>query len=392
MNSKENFNNNMHFMKSKLSIRLKSRLNSSITTSINEYESKSNNNSNIFPQIIANISSFINSLWKFTRPHTIIGSIVSIVSLFLYASPIEKINTSLFYKSLFESMIPATLMNVYITGLNQITDVDIDKINKPYLPLASGEMSMSTGISVILISLLISSYLGTKSCSWPLQLTLLGSAFLGTIYSLPPFRLKRFPLLAALCILLVRGSLVNMGFLLQARMRLDDVPLSSNIITACTSQVDALLVTAFFAFFGVVIALMKDIPDVKGDKMNNISSFSVKVGPSRMFSIAWKMLAALLNISGIATLINTLSNINVNSLNNLNIMNMSSISSSISSSSSSMRIIGQLIASISLLALGNDVTTQAKKVNADASGAVFQYYMRIWNIFYACYLIIPLTR
>ena len=379
ISDKRKLNNNLHHMNKKLSSNLKFRLNSAITTSINQYESKSNDNSNLFVQIIENISSFTNSLWKFTRPHTIIGSIISIVSLFLYVSPIEMINTSTFYKALFESMIPAILMNIYITGLNQITDVDIDKINKPYLPLASGEMSMSTGISVVMVSLVIASYMGIQSNAWPLQLTLFGSAFLGTIYSLPPFRLKRFPLLAALCILVVRGSLVNMGFLLQARIRLSDVVLPSSIISACTSQIDAILVTAFFAFFGVVIALMKDVPDVKGDRMNSISSFSVKVGPSTMFSIAWKMLATLLKVSGIATLINTMKNVNISSVG-------------VTSGSNNIKIIGQLIASISLLVFGNDVTTQAKKVDADDPDAVFQYYMRIWNIFYACYLIIPLTR
>ena len=170
-----------------------------------------------------------------------------------------------------------------------------------------------------------------------------------------------------------------MGFLLQARIRLSDVVLPSSIISACTSQIDAILVTAFFAFFGVVIALMKDVPDVKGDRMNSISSFSVKVGPSTMFSIAWKMLATLLKVSGIATLINTMKNVNISSVG-------------VTSGSNNIKIIGQLIASISLLVFGNDVTTQAKKVDADDPDAVFQYYMRIWNIFYACYLIIPLTR
>ena len=40
---------------------------------------------------------------------------------------------------------------------------------------------------------------------------LANTGLLGTAYSLPPFRLKRFPILAAFCILVVRGSLVNLG-------------------------------------------------------------------------------------------------------------------------------------------------------------------------------------
>ncbi len=40
-------------------------------------------------------------------------------------------------------------MNICIVGLNQIFDVPIDRINKPYLPLASGEFSMCMGKSLV---------------------------------------------------------------------------------------------------------------------------------------------------------------------------------------------------------------------------------------------------
>lgn len=88
-------------------------------------------------------------------------------------------------------------MNLYITGLNQVTDIGIDKINKPYLPLASGHLSKSNGVRVVVGSLLLALF-NLNKMAWPLQCTLVGSALLGTVYSLPPFRLKRFPLLAAL--------------------------------------------------------------------------------------------------------------------------------------------------------------------------------------------------
>jgi homogentisate solanesyltransferase len=32
--------------------------------------------------------------------------------------------------------------NGYIVGINQIYDVDIDMVNKPFLPIAAGEMSL----------------------------------------------------------------------------------------------------------------------------------------------------------------------------------------------------------------------------------------------------------
>ena len=49
-----------------------------------------------------------------------------------------------------------------------------------------------------------------------LRSTLLLSALIGTVYSTGP-RLKRFPLFAALCILTVRGAVVNIGYVARAK-------------------------------------------------------------------------------------------------------------------------------------------------------------------------------
>jgi hypothetical protein len=98
-------------------------------------------------------------------------------------------------------------MNVYITGLNQLLDIEIDRINKPDLPLASGELSPFAGSLLVAGALVLSLGLGWWH-PWlstnALRITLLGSAVLGTLYSAPPFRLKRFPLLASACIITVR--------------------------------------------------------------------------------------------------------------------------------------------------------------------------------------------
>ncbi|KAL1333453.1 probable homogentisate phytyltransferase 1, chloroplastic isoform X4 [Arachis ipaensis] len=51
--------------------------------------------------------------------------------------------------SSFQAMVAALFMNIYIVGLNQLSDIEIDKINKPYLPLASGEYSVGTGVTIV---------------------------------------------------------------------------------------------------------------------------------------------------------------------------------------------------------------------------------------------------
>ena len=94
------------------------------------------------------------------------------------------------------------------------------------------------------------------------------------------------------CILVVRGSLVNMGFFLQAKASvLGEMltrPTSLASLGALCSEVwqqypEAVAVTSFFAVFGVVIALMKDVPDIRGDIEFKISSFSVQLGAKKMF-------------------------------------------------------------------------------------------------------------
>jgi homogentisate phytyltransferase/homogentisate geranylgeranyltransferase len=81
---------------------------------------------------------------------------------------------------LLQALIPALLMNICIVGMNQIFDVDIDKVNKPYLPLASGDWSLNTGISVAVGTGLVAVLLGLYIGSPPLLATLVGSLLLGS--------------------------------------------------------------------------------------------------------------------------------------------------------------------------------------------------------------------
>merc|ERR1712086_590406 len=85
---------------------------------------------------------------------------------------------------------------------------------------------------------------------------------LGTVYSLPPLRLKRFPLLAAASIVVVRGTLVNVGFYQHAISALSlRAPQS---VLSCLFDPRCALSSLYFGIFGIVIALMKDVPDVRG--------------------------------------------------------------------------------------------------------------------------------
>lgn len=114
-------------------------------------------------------------------------------------------------RALCVALVAALFANVSIVGLNQCFDIELDRVNKPYLPLASGEWSLSTGVAVVAVTgaaaVIVAAALGTV----PLLATVVGSLLLGVAYSvdLPILRWKYNPVAAAGCIITVRAVLVQ---------------------------------------------------------------------------------------------------------------------------------------------------------------------------------------
>jgi len=82
------------------------------------------------------MEALIGAIWKFVRPHTIRGTLLgttALVSKVLIENP-ELIQLSLFPRALL-GLFALLCGNGFIVGINQIYDVEIDKVNKPYLPI-----------------------------------------------------------------------------------------------------------------------------------------------------------------------------------------------------------------------------------------------------------------
>lgn len=154
---------------------------------------------------------------RFSRPHTVLGTTISVCSVTFVAACGAQLSHMLLV--LGEALIPAVLMNVGIVGLNQVYDKKIDMVNKSYLPLASGEFSSSSALLIVSLSVTCSLVLGVLSKSNALIFTLIVSLLLGVLYSVDwgLLRWKRYPILAATCIILVRAFAVHIGFFLHAR-------------------------------------------------------------------------------------------------------------------------------------------------------------------------------
>ena len=219
----------------------------------------------------------LRSFWKFSRPHTIIGTSLSVLALYLIS--LATTGNQITVTNL-EQMLAAWLAclcgNIYIVGLNQLCDVEIDRINKPHLPLAAKEFTMQQGQLIVVVNGILALAIAALSGVW-LFATVAVSLLIGTAYSLPPIRLKQFPFLAAFCILTVRGIIVNIGLFLHYGNKL-------NAREALNPYVWTL--TLFILLFTVAIAIFKDVPDLEGDRKYNINTFTLVIGKPAVFNLS----------------------------------------------------------------------------------------------------------
>ncbi|MAB85135.1 MAG: homogentisate phytyltransferase [Cryomorphaceae bacterium] len=210
--------------------------------------------------------------WRFSRPHTIIGSLLSTWSLyFMSAHPQAEVKNQIALFLL--TLISAIGCNLYIVCLNQLTDIEIDKLNKPHLPLASGEISRSTARVIIAVSALVS-VISAYSAGWLMFALVLIVGALGTAYSVPPLKFKKHHFGAAFSITLVRGVLVNILMFLHFQWE---------IAQTLEFPLYMLPLVLFMILFSIGIAWLKDIPDIKGDRNHGIETLAVNRGSRWVF-------------------------------------------------------------------------------------------------------------
>eukprot|EP00262_Sarcandra_glabra_P011453 TRINITY_DN2744_c0_g1_i1.p1 TRINITY_DN2744_c0_g1~~TRINITY_DN2744_c0_g1_i1.p1 ORF type:complete len:354 (-),score=49.17 TRINITY_DN2744_c0_g1_i1:71-1132(-) len=254
--------------------------------------------------LMKKVSEFKDAFWRFLRPHTIRGTALG------------------------------------------------STVNKPYLPIAAGDLTVQSAWFLVLsfaaTGLLI---VGLNFGSFITSLYILG-LFLGTIYSVPPFRLKRFPVAAFLIIGTVRGFLLNFGVYHATRAAL-------GLTFAWSSPVA--FITAFVTLFALVIAITKDLPDVEGDRKFQISTLATKLGVRNIAFLGSGLLLA--NYLG-------------------------AILAAVYMPQAFRRNL--LIPAHTILAFGLIFQAWALEQANYTKEAISGFYRFIWNLFYAEYIIFPL--
>lgn len=222
--------------------------------------------------------SAVGTLWRFSRPHTVVGSLISICTLYaMVCARAAEPRPAL----LAGALLIGVCCNIFIVGLNQLADVEVDRVNKPHLPLPAGELSRPQAWSIVLACLGLGLGLAFRVSPW--LFAVVGTASLiGWAYSMPPLHLKRHHVSAALAITIVRGLLVNLGgFLVYDHLVNGDVHVPP----------DLWMLTGFILAFGIAIAWFKDLPDMAGDACAGLGTLPLRTSP-RTTLIAGHVLVA----------------------------------------------------------------------------------------------------
>nr|GEU64397.1 homogentisate phytyltransferase 1, chloroplastic-like [Tanacetum cinerariifolium] len=161
--------------------------------------------------------------------------------------------TPSFFLGVLQAVIGGCLANLYVAGSNQLSDIHIDKVNKPHLPLPSGELSVESGIRITSLYAILGFCLGWSVESWHLRLCVFLWYAVGTAYS------------------------VNVsGACRDVQLDISRSALSYVVPSPCS-----------------VLVIFKDIPDVEGDKIDGIDSFACKFGPQALYCVEYLLVPFL---------------------------------------------------------------------------------------------------
>ncbi|HLQ67249.1 MAG TPA: UbiA family prenyltransferase [Candidatus Limnocylindrales bacterium] len=205
--------------------------------------------------------------WELARPFTLIAPALGMFTgsvIALGASPPIPLTPWIAAKIALGTLMAAVL-NAASNTLNQVTDLEADRINKPSRPIPSGRVAPYEAIR--LAGWLYAAAFVLASLVGP-QCTLLAgtAAVLTVMYSAPPFRLKAVPFLANAVIALPRGVLLKVAGWSCVRD---------------FGRTEPWYIGLIFGLFLLGATTTKDFADIRGDRAAGYRTLPVLLGPRR---------------------------------------------------------------------------------------------------------------
>jgi len=218
--------------------------------------------------------------WTFARPFTLVPPMVGIFSGSLIGYGASHAPFRLLHVTL--AVIAAAVLNAASNGLNQVCDLENDRINKPHRPLPSGSMTMREAWSFVGVTYLTA--LAMVAAVNLQTLVIYAIATLSTIaYSAPPLRLKRHPVGSNFTIALIRGGLLKVA--------------AWAAISTVLQSIEPWYIGSIYFVFLLGATTTKDFADIEGDRAAGCITLPVKYGAkwsaraiSPSFLLPWLMM------------------------------------------------------------------------------------------------------
>jgi 4-hydroxybenzoate polyprenyltransferase len=199
-------------------------------------------------------------LWRFLRPATLLAPIAGVLGGAIAAAGGWPQSTG----DLLVAVASALLLTGASNGINQIADIETDRLNRPERPLPSG--AMGVGLAWLLVSILLAAALVLAALVNPPYLACVAITIpLTAAYSLPPVRTKRVPLLANATIATPRGLLLVLaGWATGGGFERREAWILGGL--------------AWLYIFGACTT--KDFADMEGDRATGCITLPILMGPA----------------------------------------------------------------------------------------------------------------
>ena len=231
--------------------------------------------------------------FELSRPFTLVAPALGFASGAVTAAgayPRESISAALFIYPLV-GLTMAAVLNAASNALNQIYDLEIDRVNKPARPLPSGRMPLSSAWTFTMITYAIALVLawfvepgGRHECFWIVVV----ATIITVLYSAPPFRTKRLGIWANVTIAIPRGVLLKVAGWSAVKT---------------VMAVEPWFIGAIFGLFLLGASTTKDFADMEGDARGGCRTLPIIYGVRRaawMISPSFVLPFLLINIGTLA--------------------------------------------------------------------------------------------
>jgi geranylgeranylglycerol-phosphate geranylgeranyltransferase len=218
-----------------------------------------------FTNIFRKLTEKLTAIIKIIRPLNFLITFVSVIVAAVISFPAKFPELNVFLAAIAASLVMAS-GNV----INDIYDIEIDKINKPLRPLPSDKITVKEAYAVYFIFIVASIFISALVNEKALAIVLI-SILLLFFYS--KF-LKRIPLVGNLTVAFLTGLVFIFGGI-------------------AVENPAAAVVPAVFAFLiNLIREIIKDMEDVEGDTKAGLTTFSAKFGSRKS-----KLFISLITIS-----------------------------------------------------------------------------------------------